>query len=575
MPEYLAPGVYVEEIERGPKPIEGVATSTAAFLGRGAARPAGAAAGHQLRRVPALVRRHLRRRQVPALRGEDLLRQRRAPLLRHPRRRGRGGRRHGRTSAASPSPPPDRAPPTTTPGSASCPAAPRRGRQPRGLPPPPGLLGQPRRRPRRRRRHRRRARSRTVAEDFDDLSLDPASPSYFVKRVNGVQLLPRARSRPPTTPTLPTGDGVSGAARRRRGRRPAHRGRLRGRRRRPRPAPGPQGARARPVPRGGHRLRPRRRLRHGAAWWSRTASATGSASPSSTPSRAEANADGIEPRSDVTDTKYGAFYYPWIYVSDPRSGVRTKVPPGGSVCGIYALTDNTRGVFKAPANETLAGAVDLEYDVNQGTQEVLNPRGVNVIRRFPGRGIRLWGARTMSSDPLWKYVNVRRLFIFLEASIYNSTQWVVFEPNDPRLWARVKQTVTLFLRTQWREGALLGAEGGGGVLRRGGPGDDDRGRPPQRPPHRRGRRGARPAGRVRRLPGLPEDAGGEVMTATTQGGLSDGTHRTRSGSSGSGWRSTGSSRPRSPRSPSGTSRATRSSTARATRPASRSASSPA
>jgi phage tail sheath protein FI len=126
------------------------------------------------------------------------------------------------------------------------------------------------------------------------------------------------------------------------------------------------------------------------------------------------------------------------------------------VCGIYALTDNTRGVFKAPANETLAGAVDLEYDINQGTQEVLNPRGVNAIRRFPGRGIRLWGARTMSSDPLWKYVNVRRLFIFLEASIYNSTQWVVFEPNDPRLWARVKQTVTLFLRTQWREGALLG-----------------------------------------------------------------------------------------------------------------------
>ena len=96
--------------------------------------------------------------------------------------------------------------------------------------------------------------------------------------------------------------------------------------------------------------------------------------------------------------------------------------------------------------------------MDQGTQEVINSKGVNVIRRFPERGIRVWGARTMSSDPLWKYVNVRRLFIFLEASIYNSTQWVVFESNDSRLWARVKQAVTLFLRTQWREGALLGVK---------------------------------------------------------------------------------------------------------------------
>jgi phage tail sheath protein FI len=174
--------------------------------------------------------------------------------------------------------------------------------------------------------------------------------------------------------------------------------------------------------------------------------------------RSQANASLVDPRSEVDDTKYGAFYYPWIWISDPRSGNRKQVPPGGAVCGIYALTDNTRGVFKAPANETVAGAIDLEYDINQGAQEVLNPKGANVIRRFPGRGIRVWGARTMSSDPLWKYVNVRRLFIFLEASIYNSTQWVVFEPNDQRLWARVKQTVTLFLRTQWREGALFGAK---------------------------------------------------------------------------------------------------------------------
>jgi phage tail sheath protein FI len=166
-------------------------------------------------------------------------------------------------------------------------------------------------------------------------------------------------------------------------------------------------------------------------------------------------ATSLDPRSS-NDSKYGAFYYPWIVISDPRSGARRKIPPGGSICGIYALTDNTRGVFKAPANEVVRGAIDLEYEIDHGMQENLNPKGVNVIRRFPGRGIRVWGARTLSSDPLWKYVNVRRLFIFIEASIYNSTQWVVFEPNDARLWARVKQTLTLFLRTQWREGALFG-----------------------------------------------------------------------------------------------------------------------
>ncbi len=171
----------------------------------------------------------------------------------------------------------------------------------------------------------------------------------------------------------------------------------------------------------------------------------------------QAVAANLDPRSK-NDSKYGAFYYPWIVISDPRSGVRRNVPPGGYMCGIYARTDNTRGVFKAPANEVVRGAIDLEYEIDHGTQENLNPKGVNVIRRFPGRGIRVWGARTLSSDPLWKYVSVRRLFIFIEASIFNSTQWVVFEPNDQKLWARVKQTLTLFLRTQWREGALFGAK---------------------------------------------------------------------------------------------------------------------
>ena len=140
----------------------------------------------------------------------------------------------------------------------------------------------------------------------------------------------------------------------------------------------------------------------------------------------------------------------------PQSGALKYVPPGGAVLGVYARTDVERGVFKAPANETVRGAVKLRIDINDQAQEVLNPRGVNAIRSFPGRGIRVWGARTLSANGLWKYVSVRRLFIFLERSIYEGTQWVVFEPNDDRLWARVTDTLRLFLRNQWRNGALFG-----------------------------------------------------------------------------------------------------------------------
>jgi len=171
--------------------------------------------------------------------------------------------------------------------------------------------------------------------------------------------------------------------------------------------------------------------------------------------KALANVTNITPRSD-NDTKYGAFYYPWIKVIDPEAGVRRLIPPGGHVAGIYARSDTERGVHKAPANEVVRGAVDLEFQITKGEHDVLNPKGVNVIRAFPGRGIRVWGARGLSSDPLWKYVNVRRLFIFLEKSIERGTQWVVFEPNDPKLWARVRATITGFLTTVWRDGALFG-----------------------------------------------------------------------------------------------------------------------
>ena len=168
------------------------------------------------------------------------------------------------------------------------------------------------------------------------------------------------------------------------------------------------------------------------------------------------NPADLRPRQSITDTTYGAFYTPWIVISDPLSGARATVPPGGHMLGIYARTDTERGVFKAPANEIVRGALDVSFEVNESTQAVINPLGANAIRVFPSRGIRLWGARTLSSNGLWKYVSVRRLFIFLERSIYEGTQWVVFEPNDDRLWARVKDTIRLFLRTQWRAGALFG-----------------------------------------------------------------------------------------------------------------------
>jgi hypothetical protein len=168
------------------------------------------------------------------------------------------------------------------------------------------------------------------------------------------------------------------------------------------------------------------------------------------------NAGDVSELRPPVNSTYAAFYYPWIRVSHPETGARTLVPPGGHVAGIYARSDTERGVHKAPANEVVRGALGLQFDLTTGEQDVLNPRGVNCIRSFRGRGIRVWGARTSSSDPLWRYVNVRRLFLYLEESIDESTQWVVFEPNDENLWARVRQTVRNFLTTEWRNGALVG-----------------------------------------------------------------------------------------------------------------------
>jgi len=156
------------------------------------------------------------------------------------------------------------------------------------------------------------------------------------------------------------------------------------------------------------------------------------------------------------DSKYGALYYPWIKVADPVSGGSIMVPPSGHMAGIWSRSDNQRGVHKAPANEVIAGCIGLEYQTTSSEQAILNPEGINVIRTFPGRGIRVWGARTLSSDPSWRYLNVRRLFNYVEASLERGLQWVVFEPNDRDLWERVKRDVTSFLVRVWRDGALFG-----------------------------------------------------------------------------------------------------------------------
>ena len=154
------------------------------------------------------------------------------------------------------------------------------------------------------------------------------------------------------------------------------------------------------------------------------------------------------------DSAYAAYYVPWVQIEEQEQPV--FVPPSGYVAGIYARVDNDRGVWKAPANEVVRGALGLRANITTGEQDVLNPRGVNVIRTFEGRGTRVWGARTTSSDPENRYVSTRRFLIFLEASLDRGTQWVVFEPNAPETWSRVTDSVSAFLHTQWRAGALFG-----------------------------------------------------------------------------------------------------------------------
>ena len=164
--------------------------------------------------------------------------------------------------------------------------------------------------------------------------------------------------------------------------------------------------------------------------------------------------DIIEYRNMI-DSTYAAMYHPWIQVFDPVTKKPGFIPPSGAVAGVYSRTDVARGVHKAPANEAVA-CTGLSVNYNTAEQDILNPAGVNLIRALPGQGIRVWGARTASSNNSFKYVNVRRLFIYVEQSIKNATNWVVFEPNNSSLWARVQMAVSAFLENMFRAGMLSG-----------------------------------------------------------------------------------------------------------------------
>lgn len=165
---------------------------------------------------------------------------------------------------------------------------------------------------------------------------------------------------------------------------------------------------------------------------------------------------GIDTMPMPRDSMMGAYYFPWIKMYDVVADQNVYAPPSGGMCGIYSRVDGTRGVHKAPANEIFRTAIGLKYNLTDAEQELLNPKGINCIREFPGRGIRAWGARTISSNPEWRYINVRRLFCMVEQAIQNGTNWVVFEPNTRDLWKKITRNITSFLLNTWKSGALFG-----------------------------------------------------------------------------------------------------------------------
>lgn len=165
---------------------------------------------------------------------------------------------------------------------------------------------------------------------------------------------------------------------------------------------------------------------------------------------------GIDTMPMPRDSIMGAYYFPWVQMYDMVADQNIYAPPSGGICGVYGRVDSTRGVHKAPANELFKTALGLKYNLTDAEQEMLNPKGINCIRDFPGRGIRVWGARTISSNPEWRYVNVRRLFCMVEQALQNGTNWVVFEPNTRDLWKKITRNITAFLLNIWKSGALFG-----------------------------------------------------------------------------------------------------------------------
>jgi phage tail sheath protein FI len=183
-----------------------------------------------------------------------------------------------------------------------------------------------------------------------------------------------------------------------------------------------------------------------------TSAEGGKPKPAAKPA-ASSEPPGLRPRQ----SDWGAFYAPWIVVRDPLSGETVATPPSGHIAGVWARTDGTRGVHKAPANTPIRGVVDLSYRITRGEQETLNPAGVNCIRYFPAEGVRIWGARTLAAEASeWRYLNVRRLFSMLKESIGDGTRWIVFEPNDELLWRSIRRDINAFLTRVWRDGALMG-----------------------------------------------------------------------------------------------------------------------
>jgi phage tail sheath protein FI len=489
MPEYLSPGVYVEEVDTGNKPIEGVATSTAGFLGvaeRGPTEPTLVTSFSEYTRLFG--------RYVPGTylaRGVEGFFQ-------------NGGKRCfiARVVARTTAPP---AAPAVWPAAAGPLTLTANGEgawpnarlavkisdaglgsaqlfrltlmywaPPTTLPAPPILdptdpanSSSPNR------------REPTIVEVYDNLSPDPNSSSYFRRRIDGISVLVRSSAgngtRPPNTagPAVPNfgasvaagqffaggtdGSGLVLAD---------FRGAL--------SVPATQGPPVTPA-RPGNGLFGLEEVDEIAILCCPDEFAVpGLTDPlleqcerlkdrfAILQAREDAGAPANvrPPRA----SKYGAFYYPWLRVLDPTSGLPLLVPPGAHVAGIYARSDIERGVHKAPANEVIRGLyldpadpyAGLQIQIAKGQQDILNPRGVNVLRYFTGRGNLVWGARTISDDPDWKYVNVRRLFIFVEESIEEATQWVVFEPNDEPLWARVRRSVGDFLTRLWMDGMLQG-----------------------------------------------------------------------------------------------------------------------